>query len=62
MANFIVEHNLPFTVSDHLTLLVRDIFSDSAIAKKYASRSTKTTSMLNLAIAPHFHGRCSTSQ
>ena len=56
MANFIVEHNLPLAVSDHLTPLVQDIFSDSMIAKKYASCRTKATSILNFAIAPHFRG------
>ena len=52
--NFVIEHNLPIAVSDHLTPLVQDVFSDSQIAKKYASRRTKTTSVLNVAIAPHF--------
>lgn len=56
MANFIVEHNLPLAISDHLTPLVRDIFNDSMVAKKYASRRTKATSILNFAIAPHFRG------
>jgi len=55
MANFMVEHNVPFAVSDHLTSLIHDIFPDSQIAKQYSSCRTKTTSMLNLAIAPHFH-------
>ena len=57
MANFFVEHNIPFAVSDHLTPLFRDIFPDSSIAKEYASCRTKTTCILNLAIAPHFRGK-----
>ena len=56
MANFIVEHNLPLAISDHLTPLARDIFSNSMVAKKYASRRTKATSILNFGIAPHFKG------
>ena len=49
-----VEHNLPLAVSDHLTPLLQDAFSDSEIAKKYACRRTKATSTLNLGIAPYF--------
>ena len=56
VANFIDEHNLPLAISDHLTPLSRDIFSDSMVAKKYASCRTKATSILNFAIAPHFRG------
>jgi len=58
VANFMVEHNVPFAVSDHLTPLLRDIFPDSQIAKQYSSCRTKTMSILNLAIAPYFHGKC----
>ena len=54
IANFMVEHNVPFAVGDHLTLLIHDIFPDSQIAKQYSSCRIKTTSVLNLAIAPHF--------
>ena len=43
-----------FAVADHLSPLLRDIFPDSQVAKRYSSARTKTTSMLNLAIAPHF--------
>lgn len=55
ISNFLVEHNIPFAVTNHLSPLFRDIFPDSSIAKKYASCSMKTTCMLNLAIAPHFN-------
>ena len=54
VANFMVEHNIPLAVSDHLSPLLREIFPDSGIAKKYASCQTKTTCMLNMAVAPHF--------
>ena len=51
-----VEHNIPFAVADHLSPLLRDIFSDSDIAKGYGSCRTKTTSVVNVAIAPYFKG------
>lgn len=57
VANYMVEHNIPFAAADHLSPLLRDIFPDSQIAKRYSSARTKTTSMLNLAIAPHFQGK-----
>ena len=56
VANFLIEHNIPLAVSDHLSPLLRDIFSDSSIASKYSSCRTKTTCMLNLGLAPHFRG------
>ena len=56
MTNFIVERNLPLAISDRFTPLVCDIFRDSMVAKKYASRRTKATSTLNFGIAPHFKG------
>ena len=57
IANFMVEHNVPFAVADHLSTLLCDIFPDSQIAKQYSSARTKTTSILNLAMAPHFQGK-----
>lgn len=57
MTNFLVEHNVPFAVADHLSPLLQDVFPDSQIAKHYSSARTKTTSMLNLALAPHFQGK-----
>ena len=56
VANFLVEHNVPIAVSDHLSPLFRDLFPDSKIAKEYGSCRTKSTAMINLAIAPHFQG------
>ncbi len=56
IANFMVEHNVPFAVADHLSPLLRDVFPDSQIAKRYSSARTKTTCVLNMAIAPHFQG------
>ena len=39
---------------DHLSPLLKDIFSDSEIAAGYASASTKTTCMINGSLAPYF--------
>lgn len=44
--NFISQHNLPFAVSDHFTKIVKQMFPDSEIAKKYACGRTKTTQIL----------------
>ena len=54
MTNFLVEHNLPFAVTDHLSPLLHNIFSDSDIAKNYACARTKTTCVINGAMAPFF--------
>jgi hypothetical protein len=51
-AKFIVEHNLPISVSDHLGPLFRQMFPDSTIAKNYASAHTKTNCIMSDAIAP----------
>ena len=56
MANFMVEHNVPFAVVDHPNLLFCEIYTDNHIAKQYASCRTKTTSMINFAIARYFQG------
>ena len=56
MTNFMVEHNIPFATADHLSPLLGNIFPDSQIAKGYSSARTKTTCILNLALAPHFQG------
>ena len=50
----LVQNNVPLALADELTLLFRDIFSDSEIAKGYASKQTKTACIINGAIAPFF--------
>ena len=57
VANFMVEHNVPFAAADPLSPLLRDVFPDSQIVKRYSSARMKTTSMLNLAITPRFQGK-----
>ena len=53
-AYFVAEHNLPLLVADHFTELVKEMFPDSEIAKKFACKRTKTTHIINSAIAPAF--------
>lgn len=40
---FLVEHSIPLAASDHAGALFRQMFPDSAIAKKYGSARTKTS-------------------
>ena len=54
VANFLVQHNVPLSVTNHLSPLFKDIFHDSAIAKGYSSARTKTTCIVNGSLAPHF--------
>ena len=49
---FLFEHNIPLAVSDHAGPLFRKMFPDSTIAKKYSCARTKTTAVLNGAMAP----------
>ena len=42
-AQFVAEHNLAASVADHFTDLVKTMFPDSAIAKSFRSKRTKTT-------------------
>ena len=51
----LAQHNIPIALSDELTPLFRDIFPDSDIAKRYASRQTITACLINGATAPFYH-------
>lgn len=53
--NFLIQHNLPLAMSDHLGLLFRAIFLDSEIAKQYGCSRTKTMAIINKALGPHCH-------
>lgn len=44
--NFISEHNLPISCSDHAGPLFQKMFPDSKIAAKYGCSHTKTTALL----------------
>ncbi|XP_075533772.1 uncharacterized protein LOC142566774 [Dermacentor variabilis] len=48
MAMFVAEHNLPFTVMDHLPKLLKKICPDSDIAKQIACSRTKTSVFFRL--------------
>ena len=54
VVKMLVQHNIPLSLSDELTPLFYDIFSDSEIAKKLSSRRTKTACIINGAIAPTY--------
>ena len=47
MVNFLVEHNLPIAISDHLSPLMQAMFPDSKIASSFASKQRKTTHILH---------------
>ncbi|KAK0151138.1 Protein FAM200B [Merluccius polli] len=49
-----VQHNVPFAVADHFSPLYKECFSDSSTAQSFKSASTKTTCIINEAVAPHF--------
>ena len=53
-AQFIAEHNLPFSVGDHLTKLVKKAFPDSKIAERFQCGHTKTAAIINKALAQHY--------
>ena len=53
VTNFLVQHNIVMFTADHLTLLFKETFPDSKIAKKYASHRTKTITNINKSFAPH---------
>ena len=56
-ATFVAKHNISFLASDHATKLFSKIFPDSAIAKRFSCSRTKTTAIVNKALAPHFTQR-----
>ena len=49
---FVAEHNLPANVTDHFTDLVPRLFPDSAIAKAFRCKRTKTTQIVRRCLAP----------
>ena len=52
--NSLVQHNIALLIADHVTLLVKETFPDSKIAKKYASGWTKTAAVISKSFAPHW--------
>ena len=53
MAQFIALHNLPFQAADHLSDLVSSMFPDSRIAADFASKHTKTKSIICDGLDPY---------
>ena len=54
---FLLEHNLPLAVADRAGPLFRSMFPDSKIASYYGCARTKTTSIVNRALATEFSGQ-----
>lgn len=50
LTGFLVEHNLSFKTVDHLTELLKNIFSDSKIAQKISLKRTKATAIATAVI------------
>ena len=55
VTNFLVQHNLPIATADHLGPLFKEIFPDSSIASSYSCGRTKSSAILNEALAPQCH-------
>ena len=51
MSVLLAQHNVPLALADHLSPLIRDVF-DGEVAQGYACAKTKTTCILNGAVAP----------
>lgn len=51
VATVLAHHDIPIAVTDHLSPLFKDIFPDSSIAKLYSCAQSKTTCILNGALA-----------
>ena len=50
----LAHHSVPIAITDHLSPLLRDVFSDSGIAKAYSCARTKATCILNGAVGQYF--------
>ena len=49
---FVAEHNLPFAVAEHFSQLVKKMFPDSDIAKRFRCGKTKVTQIIKGALSP----------
>ena len=54
MTHLLVQQNIPLAFADHLSPAVRQNFPDSNIAQNYACARTKTSCILNGALAPFY--------
>ena len=50
--NFFIQHNIPFAVADHISLMYQEPFLDSKITKNFKCSCTKTTCIMNQAMRP----------
>ena len=48
--DFLVQHNIPFAVANHLALLSLELFRHSEIAKNFKCSRTRATYILNQAM------------
>ena len=55
MCILLAQHNVPLSLADHLSPLIRNVF-DGEVAKGYACAMTKTSCILNRAVATEFQG------
>ena len=51
LINALAQHNIPLAFADHLSLLMKESFPDSEIARNFALAITKTTCMINGSLA-----------
>lgn len=54
MAVAMVQHSIPFAVSNHFSPLLWEGFKDPVRAQQYKCASTKATCIINEAVAPYF--------
>ena len=57
IANLLIQHNVPIAITDHLSPILKDIFSDSDVACNYAAARTKTSCIINGALAPYIKSK-----
>ncbi|XP_072168656.1 uncharacterized protein [Diadema setosum] len=55
VAMTMVQHNVPLAFADHLSPLMKECFRDSPVATGYRSARTKTSCIVNRALAPYYH-------
>ncbi|XP_067294047.1 protein FAM200A-like [Pseudorasbora parva] len=54
MTATLVQHNVPLALTDHLGPLLKECFKDSKTAQEYKCARTKSSCIVNEALAPHF--------
>lgn len=54
MTATLVEHNIPLAFADHLGPALRESFKDSKTAQEYRCARTKSSCIVNKALAPYF--------